>query len=119
MSARYLPERRYHGTPSQRQESMKSRRAQKVSTSESFATSGSVAVAGVLAAHHVVGLQRAHGLEHLGLLVVHGAKVPVGGRLHGEQRDDLEEVVLDHVAQAAGGFVKRAAALSRRNLRTG
>src|ERR1035441_5950631 len=39
--ARYLPERRYHGTPSQRHESMKSRRAQKVSTSEFFATPGS------------------------------------------------------------------------------
>ena len=41
VSARYLPERRYHGTPSQRHESIKSRRAQKVSTSESFATFGS------------------------------------------------------------------------------
>ena len=38
VSARYLPERRYHGTPAQRQESRYSRNAQKVSTSESGAT---------------------------------------------------------------------------------
>jgi len=41
VSGRYLPERRYQGTPSQRHESMNSRTAQKVSTSEFFATSGS------------------------------------------------------------------------------
>jgi len=28
--------------------------------------------------------------------------------LHGEQRDDLEQVVLDDVAKAAGGLVERA-----------
>ena len=48
-------------------------------------------------------------MEDLGLLGVHGSKVPIGRRLHGKQRDDLEEVVLNHVAQTAGGFVKRAA----------
>ena len=37
-----LPVRRYHGTPDQRHESMKRRRAQKVSTSESAATSFSL-----------------------------------------------------------------------------
>ena len=42
---------------------------------------------------------------------MYGPKAPIGRRLHGQQRDDLEEVVLDHVAQAAGGFVKRAAIL--------
>jgi len=40
---------------------------------------------------------------------VHGAKISVGRRLHGKQRNDLEEVVLDHVAQTTGGFVKRSA----------
>ena len=40
-AARYFPERRYQGTPSQRQESMKRRNAQNVSTSESLATPGS------------------------------------------------------------------------------
>ena len=42
---------------------------------------------------------------------VHSSEVPIGGRLHGEQRDELEEVVLDHVAQTAGAFVKRTAVL--------
>ena len=45
-------------------------------------------------------------MKDLGLLGVHGSKIPIGRRLHGKQRDDLEEVVLDHVAQTAGGFVK-------------
>ena len=39
----YLPERTHQGTPSQRHESMKSRRAQKVSTSEFLTTPGSFA----------------------------------------------------------------------------
>ena len=69
------------------------------------------AVAVVLAAHQVVGLQGACGFENLGFLAVHGSKVPDGRRLHGEQRDDLEEVVLDHVAQTARGFVERTAVL--------
>jgi len=42
---------------------------------------------------------------------VHGAKAAVGRRFHGQQRDDLEKVVLDHVAQTSGRFVKRAASL--------
>jgi hypothetical protein len=41
VSARHLPDRTYQGTPAQRHESMNSRRAQKVSTSESAATPGS------------------------------------------------------------------------------
>ena len=88
---------------------MKSRSAQKVSTSESAGHVWLLAVAGVLAAHQLVGLQRAHGLENLGFLAVHGPKAPIGWRFHGKQSDDLEKVVLDHVAQTAGGFVKRAA----------
>ena len=109
VSGRYFPERRYHGTPSQRHESMNRRRAQKVSTSESLGHVRLLPVAGVLAPHHVIGLQRAHGFEDFGLLVVHCSKVPARGRLHGQQRDNLKEMVLDHVAQASGGFVKRAA----------
>ncbi len=42
VSARHLPERRYQGTPPQRQESMNSRSAQYVSTSEPLATPGSL-----------------------------------------------------------------------------
>ena len=50
---------------------------------------------------------------------MHGSKAPIGRRLHGQQRDDLEEVVLDHVAQTAGGFVKRAAVLHAEGLGQG
>ena len=43
---------------------------------------------------------------------MHSAKAPIGRRVyHGQQRDNLEEVVFDNVTQAAGGFVKRAATL--------
>ena len=48
-------------------------------------------------------------MKDLGFLAVHGSIVPTGRRLHGKQRGDLEEVVLDHVAQTARSFVKRAA----------
>jgi len=79
--------------------------AQKVSTSDCFANVRLLPVAGVLAAHHVVRFQRAHGFEDLGFLILDGSKVPGSGRLHGKQGDDLKEVVLNHVAQTAGGFV--------------
>jgi len=69
-----------------------------------------VHVSSGLPAYQVVGLQRAHGLEDTGFLTVYGSKAPRGRRLHGEQRDDLEEVVLHHVAQTAGSFIKRSAA---------
>ena len=50
---------------------------------------------------------------------MHGSKASAGRRLHGQQRDDLEEVVLDHVTQAAGGFVKRAAVIHAEGLGQG
>jgi hypothetical protein len=40
-------------------------------------------------------LQRAHAFENIGRLTVHRAKSPVGRRLHREERDDLEQMVLD------------------------
>jgi hypothetical protein len=45
------------------------------------------------------------------------AIVAAGGRLHGKQRDDLEQVVLDHVAQAAGALVEGAPAIDAEILR--
>ncbi len=39
------------------------------------------------------------------------SEIAIGRRFHGEQGDDLKKVVLDHVAQAAGGLVERAAPL--------
>jgi hypothetical protein len=47
-----------------------------------------------------------------------GVKLGSAG-LHGQQRDGLEEVVLNHVAQAARGFVKRAALLHAESLGEG
>jgi hypothetical protein len=61
------------------------------------------------AAHQIVRMQGSHGLKHLGLLTVYGAIALIRRRFHGQQRDDLEQVVLDNVTQAAGAFVKRAA----------
>ena len=48
-------------------------------------------------------------MEDLAFFVLYRSKASGGRRFHGQQRDDLEKVVLDDVAQAAGGFVKRAA----------
>ena len=56
-------------------------------------------------------------MKDLGLLVVDETIASAGGRLHGEQRDDLEQVVLDHVTQTPGGFVEGAAALDAEILR--
>src|ERR1039458_4170614 len=53
VSARYLPERRYHGTPSQRHESIKSRMAQKVSTSEFFAPPSSTRTSVAVSARYL------------------------------------------------------------------
>src|SRR5579872_1738199 len=47
------------------------------------------------------------------------SKVPIGRWLHGKQRDDLEKVVLDHVAQASGSFIKGAAGPDAKILRQG
>ena len=48
-------------------------------------------------------------MKDLGFLVVYGSKISISRRFHGKQCDDLEEMVLDHVAQTAGSFVKLAA----------
>ncbi len=66
-----------------------------------------IAVAGdVLAAHHT-GAQpftgdRCQGLEYLDLLVTDGIGRQFAGRVHGDQAQQLQQVVLDHVAQLAG-----------------
>src|SRR5581483_1619166 len=55
--------------------------------------------------------QRAHRLKDLGFLVLHGPEVAARWRFHREERDDLEQVVLNHIAQTAGGLVEGAAAV--------
>ena len=57
---------------------------------------------------------RPHGPADVGLRALHGPEASVRWRLHGEQRDHLKKVVLDHVAQTASGLVERAAASPRR-----
>ena len=54
------------------------------------------------------GPDRAHDLA---LLVAHGIGVEGHRRLHGDQTQELQDVVLDHVAQRAGLLVVRAARL--------
>jgi hypothetical protein len=38
-------------------------------------------------------------------LIAHAVGCQIGGRLHGDQAEELEQVVLHHVAQGAGGVV--------------
>ena len=69
---------------------------------------GLVHVPPVLAPHHVAGVQGAYLPEHLHLLVPQGVG-PVPRRwLHGQQGHDLQEVVLDDVADRARAVVERA-----------
>ncbi len=48
------------------------------------------------------GADRRQGLEHLDLLVTDAVGGQVGRRVHGNQAQQLQQVVLDHVAQLAG-----------------
>src|SRR5690606_26486446 len=41
-----------------------------------------------------------------GFFSLYGLRALIDGRLHGQQRYDLKEVILDHVSQAACRFVK-------------
>ena len=72
-----------------------------------------LAVAAVLAADVAARVGRGHRPEEVGLAVAD--RVGVGGarrgRLHRDQREHLQEVVLDHVAQRADRVVEAAAVL--------
>ncbi len=94
-----LPARMHHGTPAQRHDSISKRRATKVSVSEAAAHAVGVDVAAVLARAAVRGVERDDLAEQPHLLVVEGGGVGAGRRLHRQQGDDLEEVVLHDVAQ--------------------
>ncbi len=72
---------------------------------------GLVQVADELAAHDVVLAQRAHRLQHLDLLVADRFAVGARRRLHRQVAQQLEQVVLHHVADRAGVVVEGAAAL--------
>src|SRR5579862_782993 len=49
------------------------------------------------------------GVEDFGLFVADGVGVEGDGGLHGGKREELEEMVGNHVAESAGGFVEGAA----------
>ena len=61
-------------------------------------------------------VDRPQRLEHLELLVAHGLAVDVRRGLHGDQAEQLEQVVLHHVAQRAGAVVVAAAAADAEGL---
>jgi len=63
----------------------------------------------VLAALLVQRFQRTHSLEYSRLLCSHFGEVQARRHFHNYQCDYLKQMILDHIAQAAGGFVKRAA----------
>src|SRR3546814_6467397 len=72
-----------------------------------------VGVAAVLAAHHGGRLDRADLAEQLAALVAQGRLVGTGRRLHGQQGDDLQQVVLHDVSQRADRLVDPAPTLAR------
>ena len=76
-----------------------------------------VPVADVLAAHELRLPERADGLHDLDRLVAQGVRVGRDRRLHGQQADHLQEMVLHDVAQAADAVVERAATLDAERLR--
>ena len=110
-----LPVRRKNGTPAQRQLSMKTCSATKVSVRECGSTPSSSQVSG----HRRPGLEaggvlraddlrrdrgagdRPQRLDDLQLFVAHDVGVERPRRLHRHQRDELQDVVLHHVAQRA------------------
>ncbi len=76
-------------------------------------------VAAKLPAHQVLRLQRRNGFQHLDLFVARRFAVGADRRLHGQVDQDLEQVVLDHVADGAGLIIKGAPALDAEIFRHG
>src|ERR1700684_3089029 len=70
-----------------------------------------------LATDEIPRLQGRDGLERFYLLVAEGFGVEPGRRLHRENRKDLEQVILDYVADGAGLLIERAPALDSKVLR--
>src|SRR5260370_35900657 len=48
-------------------------------------------------------------MKDLGLLITHRIGFERNGRLHGRERNKLEKMVWNHIAQSAGGFIVAAA----------
>src|SRR4029079_11579986 len=69
-----------------------------------------IAVPLELAADETVSAQRTHRAEDLHLLVAHRFTVAADRRFHREEADDLQQVVLNDVANCAGFLVEPPAA---------
>ena len=67
----------------------------------------------------VLALQGPQGAHDLDLFVAHAVRREIGGRLHGGEAEELEEVVLHHVAQGAGAVVIGPAAFHAESLAGG
>src|SRR2546428_826522 len=65
------------------------------------------------------GIERSDRVHDLVLLIAHGTRVEGRGRLHGDQAEELEQVVLHHVAQRPRLLVVRAAGLDADGLGDG
>src|SRR5713226_2246625 len=68
--------------------------------------------------HHFQ-IEGADGLQNLQFFIADGGGIKRGGRLNRNQRGELENVALNHVAEGAGGFIKTAAALDTERFRCG
>ncbi len=59
----------------------------------------------------MLGIERAQGAQHFDLFIADAIGFQRGGRFHGDQAQQLQDVALDHVAQRAGAGVVRIAAV--------
>ncbi len=68
---------------------------------------------------HLVGLHDADGAQQFGALVAYGIRRKGGARFHRDRGHDLEQVVLDHVAQRSGLLIICPATFDTDRLRAG
>ena len=77
----------------------------------------------VLATNHVgqdvFGVDRLNGVQDFGLLVANFVRIEGDGRLHGRHGEELKEVIGNHVAERAGGFVETTAVFDADGFRGG
>src|SRR5262249_21123111 len=75
------------------------------------------AVAAELTADNLLRIQRLDRLQHLDLFIAHGFAVCSNRRLHGQVRQNLEQVVLHHIKDGARLIVEGASTLNTELLR--
>src|SRR5258706_1614355 len=82
-----------------------------------------LAIAPVLTTHNIRGIERSHRLEEQRLLIANSIRVFTGGSIHREEGDQLQQMILHHIADRTGLFVKfpstrHTKILSHRDLHT-